>query len=93
MIVIVMTTLTLSLVSLNITQVGVAEQEVKRIQSELMGSGILTMMFTRQQSNITTTSFQNCMGMNGTGFNCTGNMTLTNSLPYYVATMNTSVDY
>ena len=94
MIVIVMTTLTLSLISLNISQAGLAEQEVKRIQAELIGSGMLTLMVTRQQSAIIGTSMQNTfnMGTNYLSFQSNVIMTPSNS-PFIIGTMNSTVTY
>ena len=70
MIVIIMTALTLSIISLNISQVNVAEQEVRRIQSEPIAGGWLARMFSMQQSNISglTLSMSNSETLGTTDF-------------------------
>ena len=55
-IIIVMMIATVSIISMNVSQVQVTEKEVKRIQAEMMSQGALNLYHAAKQMDETTTS-------------------------------------
>ena len=93
MIIIVMTVLTVSMISMNVSQTLLTESEVKRIQAEILAMGAIAYTFANQLSASPSNSLSMSQTIDNVTFNVTADISSTASGPLGTSPINVNVYY
>ena len=93
MIITVMTVLAISVVSMNVNQVMMAESEVRRLQAEILAFGALAYTFTNQASSSPSNYISYLQTLDGETFNIEAVVGPPNSGIYNTSSLTINVTY
>ena len=93
MIILVMMVLAISVISLNVSQVMTAENEVRRQQAETLAMGAMAYTFANQLSSSPSNQFYMIQNLDGLSFNVFVNLSNTPSGPLGTSNLDITVSY
>ena len=93
MVIIAMLVITLTMLSLNVSQVMTTEREVKRLQAETLGLGVLTYAFFNQMNNPSPTTINDTEYLDNVDYSYTATTDSSPAGLYETYPLNVTVNY
>ena len=93
MIIMAILVITMTMLSLNVSQVMTTEREVKRLQAETLGLGVLTYAFFNQMNNPSSTVIEDSESLDNVDYSFTAATDPAPTGPYETYPVNVTVDY
>jgi len=93
MIIIIMSILTISIIGLNLSQIMLSENEVERLQAEVLATGTLFYTYANQASSSPGTSISMTETLDGKNFSVWANVVNPGTGPFSTNELNISISY